>query len=220
VTVGAAWWPEARSGDLVAYLDDAELARLLAATEVAQAGPGDYLLHKGSPSRSVLLVEEGEIEIVDEVQGEPVVLGRVSAGGVVGEVGFLDGRPRTHDVRAGSACRVRRLTREGLLGLAESDPRLFAKITIGLAQLVARRFRGALAELDPVRALAASLGPDTTVVDERDAATPLSRAPADDDGSERTDTFEYDAIEDPILDHALDVLRGLARNPSKDLAGV
>jgi CRP-like cAMP-binding protein len=217
--VPSSFWPEARSGELVAHLDDAELARLLDATEVAEAGAGDYLLHKGSPSRSILLVEDGEIEIIDESLGDMVVLGSVGPGGVVGEVGFVDGQPRTHHVRAATACRVRRLTRDGLLGFAQSDPRLFAKVSLALAELMARRFRAVLAELDPVRAFAASLGaPDETAVD--DAAT----APADagDGGAITVEgaPFEYDQIEDPLLDQAVDLLRELARRPSKDLAGV
>jgi CRP-like cAMP-binding protein len=215
--MSAVWWPQARTGELVAYLDDQEHARLLAATEVAEAGAGDFLLHKGSPSRSLLLVEEGEIEIVDESMGETVVLGRVGPGSVVGEVGFLDGELRTHHVRAGTACRVRRLTREGLLALAPAEPRLFAKVTIALASLVARRFRSALEELDPLRSFAASLGDP-----EENAAPRLRSDPAgairsgdDDEGP-----IEYDEIDDPLLDQALDVLRELARRPGKDLAGV
>jgi len=217
--VPSSFWPEARSGELVAYLDDAELARLLDATEVAEAGAGDYLLHKGSPSRSILLVEDGEIEIIDESLGDMVVLGSVGPGGVVGEVGFVDGQPRTHHVRAATACRVRRLTRDALLGLGQSDPRLFAKVSLALAELMARRFRAVLAELDPVRAFAASLGaPDETAVDE------MAAAPAEaGDGSAATvegAPFEYDQIDDPLLDQAVDLLRELARRPSKDLAGV
>jgi hypothetical protein len=46
---------------------------------------------------------------------------------------------------------------EGLLGLADADPGLFAKLTIALAQLVARRFRSAVEELEQVRAFAVSL---------------------------------------------------------------
>ena len=184
--MSAVWWPEARTGDLVAYLDDQELARLIALTEVAEAGAGDFLLHKGSPSRSVLLVERGEVEIVDEAMGEPVVLGRAGPGAVVGEVGFVDARPRTHDVRAATDCRVRRLTRDGLLTLAEKDPRLFAKVSIALAELVARRFRGVLAELEPVRVFAASLGEPATAIESicssdanwTKAETPKLSAPA------------------------------------------
>lgn len=220
--MSAVWWPEARTGELVAYLDDQEMARLIAVTEVAEAGAGDFLLHKGSPSRSLLLVEDGEIEIIDETLGETIVLGRVGPGGVVGEVGFLDGQPRTHHVRAGTACRVRRLTREGLLALAQADPQLFAKVSIALAGLVARRFRNALEELDPLRAFAASLGdPEDTEADApgaAPAAEPRKRT-ASEDGPE-DGPIQYDEIEDPILDQALDVLRELARRPGKDLAGV
>jgi CRP-like cAMP-binding protein len=222
--VSAVWWPEARTGELVAYLDDQELARLIAVTEVAEAGAGDFLLHKGSPSRSLLFVEDGQVEIIDETLGETLVLGRVGPGGVVGEVGFLDGQPRTHHVRAGTACRVRRLTREGFLALAQADPQLVAKVSIALAALVARRFRNALEELDPLRAFAASLGdPEDTPAeadagDAAPAAEPKAGA-ASEDGLE-DGPIQYDEIEDPILDQALDVLRELARRPGKDLAGV
>jgi CRP-like cAMP-binding protein len=219
VAVSAVWWPEARPGDLVAYLDDGEHARLLAVTEIAEAGAGDFLLHKGSPSRSVLLVEDGEIEIVDESMGETVVLGRVGPGGVVGEVGFLDGQLRTHHVRAFTACRVRRLTREGLLALAQVEPLLFAKVSIGLAGLVARRFRSALEELDPLRSFAASLGdPEDNAAAGATRRTSQSATEAGDLGDEGP--IEYDEIDDPLLDQALDVLRELARRPGKDLAGV
>jgi CRP-like cAMP-binding protein len=219
VSVAAVWWPETRAGELVAYLDDGELARLLAVTEVAEAGAGDFLLHRGSPSRSLLLVEDGEIEIVDESMGETVVLGRVGPGGVVGEIGFLDGEPRTHHVRAGTACRVRRLTRDGLLALGQVEPRLLAKVTLALAALLARRFRHALDELEPLRKLAMSLA------DPEEAPARKGEAAAAGPSSEHLDghddsPVEYDEIDDPLLDQALDVLRELARRPPTDLAGV
>ncbi|HEV7498788.1 MAG TPA: cyclic nucleotide-binding domain-containing protein [Vicinamibacteria bacterium] len=214
--MSAVWWPEARTGDLVTYLDDQEHTRLLAVTEVAEAGPGDFLLHKGSPSRSILLVEEGEIEVVDESLGETVVLGRAGPGSVVGEVGFLDGQVRTHHVRASTACRVRRLTREGLLALAAAEPLLFAKVSIALARLVTRRFRSALEELDPLRSFAASLGdPEDNAAAGPAGSTEAAREAGDDEGP-----VQYDEIDDPLLDQALDVLRELARRPGKDLAGV
>ena len=84
---------------------------------------------------------------------------------------------------------------------------------------MARRFRAVLAELDPVRAFAASLGaPDETAVDHAAAAP----ADAGDGGAITVEgaPFEYDQIEDPLLDQAVDLLRELARRPSKDLAGV
>jgi len=151
------WWPETRRGDLVAYLTEDEHTRLLSAMEPCTAAHGDLVFQKGSPSRSLLLVEEGALEVFDQAVGEDVVLGLVGPGGVVGEVGFVDGQLRTHHVRARGDCRLRRLTRERLLELVRGDAQLFAKITISLARLVAVRFRAAVDELGPVRAFAASL---------------------------------------------------------------
>jgi CRP-like cAMP-binding protein len=168
------WWPVVRPGELVGFLSEDEHARLLAAMEPCTAAAGELVFQKGSPSRSLLLVEQGQLEVFDEAVGQEVVLAPVGPGGVGGEVGFVDGRPRTHHVRARSECRLLRLTREGLLQLVKDDPWLFAKLTIALAQLLAFRFRSAVEELEPVRAFAVSLreplemeaGPDFDEIDE------------------------------------------------------
>ena len=47
-----------------------------------------------------MIVEEGEVEAFEEPEGTVAVLGSAGAGSVVGELGFLDGRPRTDHVRA------------------------------------------------------------------------------------------------------------------------
>jgi len=196
--VASGWWPQSRSGDLVGYLDAQEHDRLLAAMEPAAALAGDVILTKGSPSRSLLLVEAGELEIVDEAVGEAVVLATIGPGGVVGEVGFVDGRARTHNVRARSDCRLRRLTRERLLELVKDDPALFAKLTIALAELLARRFRAVVQELEPVRAFAASL------------QEPM----------EHEAPVGFDEIDEPLPESAMEMLRDVARRAGKDVAGV
>jgi CRP-like cAMP-binding protein len=177
------FWPESRRGDLVGYLTDAEYARLLGAMEPCQASHGDLVFQKGSPSRSLLLVEDGRLEIFDEAVGDEVILGVVGPGGVVGEVGFVDGRARTHHVRARGTCRMRRLTRDRLLDLVKNDPQLFAKLTIGLARLLAERFRAAIDELEPVRAFAASL---------REPEEPAAEPAAEDAAS------DFDVIDEPL----------------------
>lgn len=184
----SSWWPTRRSGELVAYLNDDEHERLLAAMEPCAASPGDRVFQKGSPSRSLLVVEEGMLEVFDQAVGQEVVLAVVGPGGVVGEVGFVDGRPRTHHVRARGNCRLRRLTRERLLDLVADDPQLFAKLTIALARLVAQRFRAAMDELEPVRAFAASLREPEDLegagFDEIDVPLPLDDAPTEPDAAE------------------------------------
>ena len=146
------WWPALRAGELIAYLTEGELDRLDAVTVPVQAEPGDVIFFKGAPSKSLIIVEEGEVEAFAESGGRVVVLGSAGAGSVMGELGFLDGRPRSNHVRASTPCRLRRLTRDQLLQLAEDDTLLFAKLVIALAELLASRYRGVVAELEPVRA--------------------------------------------------------------------
>lgn len=193
------WWPERRAGDLVGYLDEDEHQRLLAATEGATAAPGDLILRKGDASMSLLLVEEGDVEVVDESLGETVVLAAIGPGGIVGEVGFVDGRPRTHSVRARAACRLRRLSRERLLELVRHDAPLFAKLTLALAEILAARFRAALNELAPFQAFAASLG------------EPLE---PEEEG--------FDEVDEPLPEEALELIRNLGRRvkEQKDLTGL
>ena len=194
------WWPRVREGDLVGYLDDQEYARLLKAAEPAVADAGSVVLHRGSPSRSLLMVEQGALEVRDEALGEGGVLAAVGPGGVVGEVGFVDGRARTHDVCARERCRLRRLTREAFLQLVQDDPPLFAKLAVGLAELVAHRFRSTVAQLEPVRAFAASL--------DQPMDLPADAAPA------------YDEIDEPLPEQAVEMLKRLAHAAADGSAGV
>lgn len=196
------WWPRLRSGDLVGYLDDAEHTRLLRAAEPAVADAGAVVLHKGSPSRSLLIVEQGALEVRDEALGETVVLASIGPGEVVGEVGFVDGRARTHDVYARESCRLRRLTREAFLKLVQDDPQLFAKLAVGLAELVAGRFRTTVAQLEPVRAFAASL--------DQPMELPENAGGVD----------EYDEIDEPLPEHAVEMLRRLARSDDGGAVGL
>lgn len=197
------WWPQVRKGDLVSTLTEDEHTRLLEAMEACTAKAGEIIFQKGSPSRSLLLIEEGEVEVYDESMGEAVVLAVVGPGGVVGEVGLVDGRPRMHHVRARVNCRLRRLAREALLELVKGDPLLFAKLTVAMAQLLAHRFRAAVDELEPVRAFAASL---REPIDLRDTAV------------------AYDEIDEPLPelegaeldpDKAVRVIKDVARKARK-----
>jgi CRP-like cAMP-binding protein len=155
--VSDAWWPAARAGELVRYLNEEEYVRLLDDTIPVSAEPGDVIFFKGAPSTSLVLVVEGELEVFEESRGKMVVLGTVPPGSVVGEEGVLDGRPRTRHVRAKTTADLRKITREGFLELLNLEPLLFAKLMVAMSELLAARYRTVVEELEPVRALAASL---------------------------------------------------------------
>ena len=146
------WWPALRAGELIAYLTDEELQRLHDVTVPVLVEPGDVIFYKGAPSKSLIIVEEGEVEAFAESGEGATVLGSAGAGSVMGELGFLDGQPRANHVRAATACRLRKLTRDELLQLANEDTLLFGKLVISLAELLAARYRRVVTELEPLRA--------------------------------------------------------------------
>lgn len=173
-----AWWPTNRSGELVRYLTEEEYVRLLDDTIPISAEPGDVIFFKGAPSNSLVIVVEGELEVFEESRGQMVVLGTVPAGSVVGEVGFLDGRPRTRHVRARTTADLRKITRESFLELLNLEPVLFAKLMVAMSELLAARYRSVVEELEPVRALAASLrsvGADTVSASAKQTLDALER---------------------------------------------
>ena len=63
-------------------------------------GPGEVVFREGEPSRTVLLIEEGEVEVAKAAGAGEVVLGTVGPGEFVGEMGVIEGRPRSATVRA------------------------------------------------------------------------------------------------------------------------
>jgi hypothetical protein len=63
---------------------------------------GQILFREGDPSDGVFRLLSGTVEVVRELDGEPILLGRVGAGQFVGEMGIVENRPRSATVRAAS----------------------------------------------------------------------------------------------------------------------
>lgn len=89
-------------------------------------GPGEVVFHEGEPSRTVLLIAEGEVEVeVAKAAGAgEVLLGTVGPGEFVGEMGVIEGRPRSATVRARGPVRGEMLERRLFLERISRDPRL------------------------------------------------------------------------------------------------
>ena len=64
---------------------------------------GDNLFREGDPADCVMRVLSGAVEVLRQVNGSEVVLGRVQTGQHLGEMGVVEGRPR----RSASARAVR-----------------------------------------------------------------------------------------------------------------
>jgi CRP-like cAMP-binding protein len=65
-------------------------------TKAVILAPGGVLFQKGEPGRLMYVVKSGNLQILDG----NFVYETVSAGGIVGEMGIVDGSPRSATVRA------------------------------------------------------------------------------------------------------------------------
>ncbi len=87
--------------------------------------PGDALLHHGEVSRHCYAIRSGEVLVTaTSIQGSTVVLGRRGTGAVIGELGALDGAPRSATVRANTDVVAVILSAEQFMQLLRDEPDL------------------------------------------------------------------------------------------------
>ena len=64
------------------------------------------LLREGEESHSMYLLQEGQLKITKRTGDEEVLLGFIHSGELVGELSFLDQRPRSATVTAVTDCEL------------------------------------------------------------------------------------------------------------------
>jgi hypothetical protein len=83
--------------------------------------PGDTLFREGDSSDFACHILDGRVEVVKESCGHPVVLGELKSGDYVGEMGVIEGRPRSATVRAVSEVSVEVLPGDAFLAHISND---------------------------------------------------------------------------------------------------
>jgi len=96
-----------------------------------------------SGSEELMLVLEGDITIENRSPGagEPMVVGVVGPGHIIGEIGLFDGQPRSATCTAASHAVVAVLSRRALMRLLHDDPRVAARLLLALSARMAQRLR-------------------------------------------------------------------------------
>ena len=93
---------------------------------------GDVILEEGEPSDSVYRIVSGEAEVYTQGDGHPIVLGNVKAGEFLGEMGVIEGKPRSASARAKGQLTATRLEKWEFLRLMSEEPssayRLIARL--------------------------------------------------------------------------------------------
>ena len=123
---------------LVKGLPDEERVALLAVAREHNFRRGQIIMRESDASRSIFLIASGEVRVFHRSPtGREVTIAALTAGDLVGEVGFLSGQPRSASVEAKVNSTLYELDYDAL---AQHLPRLH-RFVFALAQTLAQRLR-------------------------------------------------------------------------------
>lgn len=127
---------------LFSDLSQEEIIDVLRIARVVSFPTGAALCRRGERADCAFVIEQGEAEVTGENEkGKTIVLARVGAGEVVGELALIDGQPRSADVIARTQIRGYRIDRSELDALRRAlHPAVF-KITRRIAITISDRLR-------------------------------------------------------------------------------
>jgi CRP-like cAMP-binding protein len=86
--------------------------------------PGEVIFDEGDPGDQLYVIQSGEVELVRETPHQQRVVARLGAGDFFGELGLLQGGPRTARAVAVSTTRVIALDRETLETMCIEQPEI------------------------------------------------------------------------------------------------
>lgn len=124
----------------------AEARRVVAYMQPGVIAAGTTFMREGDETDNdhLLLVIEGEVQIKSHDpagQGDGVVVRVLGQGSLIGELGLLDGQPRSADCIALTHLQVARLNRADFMRLLEDEPRLGNRLLLLVANRTANLLR-------------------------------------------------------------------------------
>ncbi|HUZ66654.1 MAG TPA: Crp/Fnr family transcriptional regulator [Beijerinckiaceae bacterium] len=115
-----------------------ERKELTTRAHIRRFATGDTIFHMGSPGSSMMAVLSGEVRIsISSPEGRELLLAILQPGEVFGEIALLDGKERSADAKAHSACSLAILERREVLAFLEHHPDAWPRIV----EVLCERFR-------------------------------------------------------------------------------
>jgi CRP-like cAMP-binding protein len=128
-------------------LTEQEEQAVLARCTMVEMSKGETLFKKGEQSTSMYIVADGEFIVTDEKPAQKVYLSSIRAGGLIGEMSFLDESPRSATVTAKENSVVFRMNKEDFVRTLLEAPALGSRLLLSIAILLVDRLRKADAAL-------------------------------------------------------------------------
>lgn len=130
---------------LVAEMDIHEARVVVDAMRPMSVPSGTLLMTEGQCEdvdyMALVLEGQARAESAAHMPGEGVVISIIGPGELIGEMGVLDGEPRSATCTALSDLKLAILSRTALRGLVEVQPAVAARLLLGIAQMMAERVR-------------------------------------------------------------------------------
>ncbi|MFN2504076.1 MAG: Crp/Fnr family transcriptional regulator [Acidimicrobiales bacterium] len=123
---------------------DEDWALIRRHSETRRFLPGDVVISAGESDRALYIVVDGTLQVVRSsgFRGRTTEVARtIHPGSVIGEMAFLDGKPRSALVQAVSEAHLMRLSFDSFEVLAAKDPALARSILLDLGRILADRIR-------------------------------------------------------------------------------
>ncbi len=130
------------------FLDftNSQIYKLLQVCETRDFKAGDTIFEKDSVAREMFLVISGAVDIIRQnTESGSMIVFHLKRGDIFGEMGIIDGGPRSASAIAKSDCRVLALHQVSIL---RSDDKTSAKIYRNLAHIISTNLRATTTKLD------------------------------------------------------------------------
>lgn len=136
-----------RATDLLASVPAEDLRAVAAASRVRSFHRGQVVFTRSDPSDSVIVVIAGRIKVVvRSADGGELTLTILGAGSMLGELGIIDGGPRSADAETVDECQLLLIPREMIRDICARVPSAGQALTTSIAVML-RRLTEAVADL-------------------------------------------------------------------------
>lgn len=125
-----------------------DIAVLAGYMDIFRAQPGEIIIREGDVGDFMLLVIEGEVDILKKgLRSELQRMSSVGPGLTLGEMSMIDGEPRFATCRAARTTTFSVLTRDGMAKIILDHPGIGSKILVKLVTMLSLRLRQTSAKL-------------------------------------------------------------------------
>jgi CRP-like cAMP-binding protein len=124
--------------------NEEDWAKLVAFTELMRFKQGETVIQAGERDRALYFVTEGRLDIMlPQPKGADRLVRTISAPAVVGEMGFVEDRPRSMTICGMTDGELLRLDFESFERMAEEEPKIAQNLLFELSRVLSLRLRWA-----------------------------------------------------------------------------